>query len=184
MLAFRVMANTAEPAPGPPLTERAGFLISQIGFYAAQRFADRLAPLRLQPKHFGLLVHVSTSEGQSQQRLADAMAIHRNTMVGLVDDLEDRGLIERRRHPGDRRAHAVHLTDAARDLLVQAQRVADEQDAELLAPLDETDRAQLISLLQRIAEYTGLPPGVHPNLGTPLRTPTREKAKAFDPAFK
>ncbi|MGH3600448.1 MAG: MarR family winged helix-turn-helix transcriptional regulator [Pseudonocardiaceae bacterium] len=58
------------------------------------------------------------------------MGIHRNVMVGLVDELEDRGLIERRRHPADRRAHAIHLTAAAHDLLRRAQRVADEHEAE------------------------------------------------------
>lgn len=158
------MTNKADRATRTQLTERAGFLISQLGFHAAGRFTERLSPLGLQPRHFGLLTQVSAGDGQTQQQLADRMGIHRNVMVGLIDDLEDRGLVQRRRHPADRRAHAVHLTDAARDLLVQAQQVADEHDTELLAALDESDQAQFITLLQRIAAHTELTSGVHPGL--------------------
>ena len=156
--------DPAESPAATPLSERPTFLLSQIGHYAAARFAERLAPLGLQNRHFGLLTHLAAGDGQTQQQLADAMGIHRNVMVGLVDDLEDRGLVQRRRHPADRRAHALHLTPAARDLLSQAQRAADEHDAELLAGLDGTDQATLIALLQRIARQARLPPDVHPTL--------------------
>jgi DNA-binding MarR family transcriptional regulator len=158
------MADVTARATGHPLAGRASFLLSQLGAYSAHDFAKRLAPLGMRPGHFGLLMHLSRGEGQSQQRLADAMGIHRNVMVGLVDELEDRGLIERRRHPADRRAHAIHLTAAAHDLLGRAQRVADEHEAELLAGIGEDDRTFLIALLQHLAEHTGLPPGVHPGL--------------------
>lgn len=161
------MTNTTTSPPGTPLTDRVGFLISQLGSHTAARFAERLRPLGLHPRHFGLLSHLAAADGQTQQKLAAAMAIHRNAMVGLVDDLEDRGLVQRRRHPADRRAHAVHLTAAARDLLTQAQRATDEHEAELLAGLDEPDRHQLVSLLQQLAQHAGLAPGVHPSLGRP-----------------
>ena len=161
------MTNPTPHLPGRPLTDRAAFLISQLGYHSAARFAERLAPLGLRPRHFGLLSHLAAAEGQTQQQLADALAIHRNAMVGLVDDLEQRGLLARRRHPDDRRAHAVHLTTAARELLTRAQLIADEHDAELLAGLDELDQRQLVSLLHRLAHHAGLAPGVHPGLGNP-----------------
>ena len=156
-----------DPAGAPaatPLSERPSFLLSQIGHHAAARFAERLAPLGLQNRHFGLLSHLAAADGQTQQQLADTLGIHRNVMVGLVDDLEDRGLVQRRRHPADRRAYALHLTPAARGLLGQAQHAADEHDAELLAGLDATDRARLTTLLQHIAGHARLSPGVHPTL--------------------
>jgi DNA-binding MarR family transcriptional regulator len=158
------MSDTPDLPVVTPLTERAGFLVSQLGFYAAERFAERLAPLGLQPRHFGLLTNLSRRDGQSQQRLADTMGIHRNAMVGLIDDLEARGLVERRRHPADRRAHAVHLTGTAHELLLKAQREADAHDAELLAALDEADRSRLVALLRRVADSTALSSGVHPGL--------------------
>lgn len=156
------------------LADRVSFLISQLGFHAAARFTERLRPLGLHPRHFGLLSHLAVADGQTQQRLATAMAIHRNVMVGLVDDLEDRGLVQRRRHPSDRRAHAVHLTAAARDLLIQAQQAVDEHEAELLAGLDESDRRQLVSLLQHLAQHAGFAPGVHPGLHQSGELPTQE----------
>ena len=161
---------TTDPAAtAPPLSERPSFLLSQIGHHAAARFAERLAPLGLQNRHFGLLSHLSAGDGQTQPQLADAMGLHRHVMVGLVDDLEERGLVQRRHNPGDRRAHALHLTPAARDLLVQAQHAADEHDAELLAGLDSSDQARLTTLLQRIANHAGLLAGVHPTLRQRLR---------------
>jgi DNA-binding MarR family transcriptional regulator len=158
------MSGITPRAPSPPLADRASFLLSQLGTRSAQEFANRLAPLGMRPSHFGLLMHLSQDEGQSQQQLADAMGIHRNVMVGLVDDLENRGLVERRRHPADRRAYALHLTAAAYDLLSRAQRAADEQETHLLAAIDEADRTHLIALLQRLADHAGLAPGVHPGL--------------------
>jgi DNA-binding MarR family transcriptional regulator len=170
------MTNLTTSPPSTPLADRVGFLVSQLGSHAAARFAERLRPLGLHPRHFGLLNHLAAADGQTQQRLATAMAIHRNVMVGLIDDLEDRGLVQRRRHPSDRRAHAVHLTAAARDLLIQAQRAADEQEAELLAGLDEPDRRQLVLLLQHLAQHAGLAPGVHPGLRRPGEPGTRRFA--------
>ncbi len=158
------VTGTPDSAMATPLTERAGFLISQLGFYAAARCAERLAPLGLHPRHFGLLTHLSRRDGQSQQELAAKMGVHRNSMVGLIDDLQERGLVERRRHPTDRRAHAVHLTETARRLLAKAQHEADAHDAELLARLDNDERTRLVELLQRVAEGTTLPSGVHPGL--------------------
>ncbi|MBO0688222.1 MAG: winged helix-turn-helix transcriptional regulator [Candidatus Dormibacteraeota bacterium] len=147
-----------------PLSERPAFLLSQVGFHSAELFAAGLAPLGLQPRHFGLLTQLAGADGLSQQQLADLMAIHRNAMVGLLDDLEERGLVERRRHPRDRRAHAVHLTPAARRLLAQATAVADTHDETILAPLDPAERVELVRLLGRVAEHAGLAPGVHPGL--------------------
>ena len=150
-----------------PLAGRANFLLSQLGFHVAQTFAAQLAPLGIAPNHFGLLMHLESSEGNTQQQLADALAIHRMVIVGLLDDLEQRHLVERRRHPGDRRAHAIHLTDAARELLPRARQLADQHEAEILAPLDAGERARLVAVLQRLAEHTGNPAGVHPGLRQP-----------------
>ncbi|RKE12210.1 DNA-binding MarR family transcriptional regulator [Catellatospora citrea] len=168
MLPYRTISwtyNTSVPAPSNrPLGERTNFLLSQLGFHTAARFTDRLASLGIQPSHFGLLMHLAQGEGRTQQQLAEALGIHRKVMVGLLDDLEQRGLAERRRHPADRRAHAIHLTDAARALLPEAVAIADAEEEELLTGLDGGERRQLLALLQRLAEHSGYPRGVHPGL--------------------
>ena len=61
-------------------------------------------------------------------------------------------------------AYTLYLTPAGRDLLADLERLADERDVELLSALDASERSQLISLLQRVAESQGLAAGVHPDL--------------------
>ncbi|MEH0936430.1 MarR family winged helix-turn-helix transcriptional regulator [Micromonospora psammae] len=161
------MSDDSTPGAHRPLAGRANFLLSQLGFDIAQTFAARLAPLGIAPNHFGLLMHLERGEGCTQQQLADALSIHRKVMVGLLDDLEQRDLVERRRHPGDRRAHAIHLTGAARELLPRAREVADQHEEEVLATLGADERVQFIAVLQRLADHTGNPPGVHPGLRHP-----------------
>jgi DNA-binding MarR family transcriptional regulator len=148
----------------PGLSRRAGFLLVQLGAHAHRRFAERLAGRGLHPRHFGMLSHLAAAEGQSQQALSVALGIHRSAVVALVDDLEQRGLAERRRDPGDRRAYTLFLTSTGRELLEELRRAADDEDAELLAALDTSERSQVISLLQRVADAQGLTAGVHPNL--------------------
>ena len=135
-----------------------------MGTHAHRQFAERLARLDLQPRHFGMLSHLAASEGQSQQALSVALGIHRSAVVALVDDLEHRGLAERRRDPVDRRAYTLYLTSAGREMLAELESMADERDVDLLSALNASERSQLLSLLQRVAESQGLTAGVHPNL--------------------
>jgi hypothetical protein len=95
-------------------------------------------------------------------------------MVALVDDLEHRGLAERRRDPDDRCAYTLYLTPPGRELLAELQRVAEEDEAELLTALNASERSQLISLLQRVAESQGL-------TGAFIPTWNREKATITQP---
>ncbi|MCC3332087.1 MarR family winged helix-turn-helix transcriptional regulator [Nocardia abscessus] len=150
--------------PNQPLDDRGVFLLSQIGHHVAHRFAAGLAPIGLAPAHFGILSHLAAADGRSQQELADLLHVHRNAMVRLVDELEERGLVRRSPHPSDRRAHAVHLTDHAHQVLEAAAAQAQAIEDEVLAPLDEAERTHLIYQLRRLSAHAGLPPGVHPGL--------------------
>ena len=156
--------RSAPASPARELSRRVGFLLAQLGTHAHRRFAERLVRLGLHPRHYGMLSHLAASEGQSQQALSTALGLHRSGVVALVDDLEQRGLAERRRHPSDRRAYALYLTPRGRAALADLQRIAEEHEAELLTALDTFERSHLISLLQRVAESQGLAAGVHPNL--------------------
>jgi len=151
-------------APARRLSRRAGFLLAQLGTHRHRRFAERLAPFDLHPRHYGMLNQLAANEGQSQQALSKALGIHRSAIVALVDDLERRGLAERRRDPADRRAYTLYLTSTGRQRITELDRAAEEDEAELLAALDAAERSTLISLLQRVAESQGLTAGVHPNL--------------------
>jgi DNA-binding MarR family transcriptional regulator len=76
-------------------------------------------------------------------------------MVATIDDLERKGLVERRAHPSDRRAYALHVTDAGRETLSEGREVVQAVQDELLAPLDEAEREQLRGLLLRLVTAAG-----------------------------
>ena len=152
------------PSDFPALETRASFLLSQLGMQSAQRFTAALAPLGITPNRFGVLAQLAREEGRTQQELANALGLHRNSMVAMIDDLEQRGLVERRRHPNGRRAYAIHLTPAAREVLAAGERLADEQEEATLAALDGAERAALIATLTKLVAAAGYRAGVHPGI--------------------
>ncbi|MGW4353297.1 MarR family winged helix-turn-helix transcriptional regulator [Nocardia sp. NPDC004582] len=147
-----------------PLVDSAAFLFAQLGSHSAYRFDQLLAPLGIKPPQYGTLRMLEANDGRTQQQLCDALGIHRNVMVSLIDDLEKRGLVERRKHPADRRAHAVHLLPAGRETIGRASALADRLNDELLHMFDADERSRLLAMLQRAAVGNGLTPGVHPAL--------------------
>jgi DNA-binding MarR family transcriptional regulator len=83
-------------------------------------------------------------------------------LVIIVDEMEQRGLIERRANPDDRRRYALHITEKGRSILETIGRISREHSQALLAATSEDERRQLGTLLQRIADQQGLTRGVHP----------------------
>jgi DNA-binding MarR family transcriptional regulator len=144
-----------------------GFLLSQVGIYASRSFAQRLAPLDLHPPLFRVLNVVEAAEGLSQQAIGEAIHAPASRMVAIVDELEQRGLIERRPLPGDRRVRALYLTAEGRELLDKGREIAAEHEAELTRGMSKADRERLVSLLQRIVDQQAIGPGVHPGLSDP-----------------
>ncbi|MCD2194050.1 MarR family transcriptional regulator [Actinomycetospora endophytica] len=140
----------------------AAFLLTQLGTHAARRFADRVSAVDLTPPQSGLIRAVAQEPGRSQQALAAQLGTPATRLVALVDALEKRGVLERRRNPDDRRLYAVHLTPAGEELLADLGRLAAEHEADLLAPLSPEERRSLAGLLGRVAAAEGLTPGVHP----------------------
>jgi DNA-binding MarR family transcriptional regulator len=143
------------------------FLLSQVGTHAARRFSERLEAVGLQPPQFRVLNMVDAAEGQSQQAIGEAIQAPASRMVAIVDELEERGFVERRPHPGDRRIRALHLTREGRRALSRARGIAMEHEAELVQGLSAADRRRLVSLLQTVVEEQGIGRGVHPGLSDP-----------------
>lgn len=156
----------------PPPTRYAdslAFLLSQVGAYSARLFAERLEPLGISPRAFGVLSNVAAAEGQTQQQLADALGIHRNNMVGLIDEMETAGWVSRERGVQDRRAFHLHLTPAGQELVARANELVPELDAQLGGALKRSERRQLAAQLKLIARSLGLEPTVHPHLSSRQR---------------
>jgi DNA-binding MarR family transcriptional regulator len=148
--------------PVPQRTGELAFLLSQVGAHGAARFAERLTALELAPPHAGILRVLGLEDGLSQQVLGEKLGVFPSRLVGLLDHLEQRGLVERRHNPADRRSHALALTAAGRDTLERIGQIARTHEEALCAALDDADRAQLAEFLRRIAAEQQLTPGVHP----------------------
>ena len=133
------------------LAKHTGFLLSRMGMVAMKQFSIRLEELGLNTRMWGAL-NVLEAEGPvTQGALCKGIGMDPSSMVSTIDELEAKGLVERRPHPGDRRAHALYVTDSGRETLSRGREVALATQDELLAPLSEDEREQLRSLLLRIA---------------------------------
>ena len=152
--------STCEDQPEIPVGS--AFLLTQLGTQAAAAFAERIARLDLTPPQTGLLRVVAAEPGRSQQALARQLGTPPTRLVALVDGLEERGLLERRRNPEDRRLHAVHLGPAGEKIIGEIRTVAREHDDAVLEALDAAERSQLRALLGKLADAHGLTAGVHP----------------------
>jgi DNA-binding MarR family transcriptional regulator len=150
-------------ADSPPRS--VGFLISQLGFFSSRGFMDALKPVGIDPREFLLMRFVAAAEGQSQQALAERLAVPASRMVGLVDHLEEAGLVERRPDLEDRRVRGLYLTRKGRGALERAGKIAIDYETRLCAGINREERELLIDLLQKLQAGQTALRGVHPGLG-------------------
>ncbi|GAB3453984.1 MarR family transcriptional regulator [Streptomonospora sediminis] len=131
----------------PSLLNRFSFLLGKLYLRALDHEAGELEPLGINVKHQAALALLAAEGPMTQQEMGQRLGIDRTTIVGLVDALDQHGLVERRRSPDDRRAYLLTLTPDGRETAQQGgHRVAAAEDR-LLAELDETDRTRLRELL-------------------------------------
>lgn len=132
------------------------FLLGQLGHVTVKGVKDALAEFGLHPRQYAVLATLSADPGISQQSLSDRLLVHRSAMVGLIDELEKRGLVSRERRAENRREHALVLTDDGRELLNKLRGLSAEYEQHFLEPLNEEESKQLLSLLTRLAIAQGV----------------------------
>jgi DNA-binding MarR family transcriptional regulator len=143
-------APPAQEPPLPPALSRwPGFLLGKLRQRALELVVSHTAPLGIHPRHWGVLAVLDALGPHTQQELADLILVNRTVMVGIVDELEAAGLVERRRKPADRRAYALELTDRGREVVVKARPVIEAAEARLLARLSEREQRRLIELIRK-----------------------------------
>src|SRR6266536_4862279 len=154
MAATRPLTPPLSPVPQLPdeLVASATFLLKRLGFSAKERTMKAYEQTGLHPYHYAILIVLDERSRETQGAIADALGYDRGQLVGLLDELEERGFVERRRDPDDRRRHLVRLTPEGKRMLRQLRAIARRIDDEFFGPLSVKERANLHVLLLRLAE--------------------------------
>src|SRR5882724_2463805 len=151
-------ATSPQPQPRtvPQLPEElvasATFLIKRLGFAAKERTMKAYEGTGLHPYHHAILLVLDEGSAETQGSIADALGYDRGQLVGLLDELEEQGLVERRRDANDRRRHLVSLTPEGKRTLRRLRALSRQTEDEFLEPLSNDERATLHALLLRLAE--------------------------------
>jgi len=149
-----LLLKVVEPdlAPDTPeaLRHSIGFLVTRLHMPMRVAFSQALAPIGLEPPHAGVLVALRATGPISQSELARVFAVSGAHMVQLIDELEERGLVERRRLDTDRRAQVLHLLPGAEGRLAEALPLADAVVTTSFAELTPAQSERLLALLRRL----------------------------------
>ena len=150
------------PVPGSPVLKpgvkppfelvcSTAFLMKRLGHLVKERSMEAYEAVGANPFYYSVLAVLEEGARDTQAKIADALGYDRSWLVGLLDELEAAGLIDRRRDPEDRRRHLVSLTPAGKKKLGELRKIAKSIEDELLGSLDAEQRVQLHELLLQLA---------------------------------
>jgi DNA-binding MarR family transcriptional regulator len=147
---LRGLLGTERADVPEPLADRTGFLLSRAHFSSRDRANQLLRPLGIVVHHFGLLSLLAMHGPSSQQALAQRLSVSPTMITQIVDEIEARGLAERRRNPDDRRSYLVSLTSEGKRKLKAARGVTKTVAAEIAAAIGEDGDRELRALLRKM----------------------------------
>jgi DNA-binding MarR family transcriptional regulator len=139
------------PALPEELLASTVFLLARLGFAIKGRAIEEFEREGCSMYQYSVLAVLSEETRASQATIADALQVDRSQLVGILDELEERDLVERRRDPEDRRRHTVSLTAEGRRQLVRLRSTVKSLEDSFLAALDEPSRAALHDALLTVA---------------------------------
>lgn len=136
--------------PARPLEENTGFLVVRTARAMKNALDARLAVIGLSASQHAIISTLSHSDGLSLTEIGQQVFLEKPAITGLVDRLENDGLVSRQRSSADRRVINLYLTPKGHDILVDMNRIALEVDRQLVQVLSEEELAIFISLTTRI----------------------------------
>jgi DNA-binding MarR family transcriptional regulator len=152
MVKVTVKRGPVEPARNASGgSEGCGLLLSRLARATNQALACALSELGLRSQQFAILNLLVQGGPAAQTDLADQLGVHASNLVRLLDEMEESGLLARRRDPRDRRRQLVVPTRAGAEILTRAEQMTAEVERGLLSPLSPSEQRQLRGLLGRLA---------------------------------
>lgn len=134
-------------ATDPYLTRSLGFLLADVSRLVRRRFDQRASGLGLTRAQWRVLAQLRRREGINQTALAEILEIEPITLGRHIDRLVEKGFVERRPDPADRRAWRLHLRSEVQPVLDKLRDMSGQTSREALAGISEPDRDRLIELL-------------------------------------
>ena len=160
--------------PPPALAGRLGYLLKHAQLRLAELTASAMAPFGITGRQLAVLIAIDSRAPLSQQEVGRRLGVDRTTMVLLIDELENKRLVQRRQDPGDRRKNVVALTDAGRTTLRAASSASAEAERLFLDSLPGDEATQLRQALRVVAFPAPAEPVSHETLtqeGTVIHVP-------------
>jgi DNA-binding MarR family transcriptional regulator len=145
------LETSLKPCLPRELVSSTAFLLARVGVAIKLRVIEELGQVGCGGYEYGVLALLSEGAQETQAAIADGLGVDRSQLVGVLDTLEQDGLIERKRDPHDRRRHAVSITAEGKRQLVRLRSTMKELEESFLEPLDERSRKALHESLFRMA---------------------------------
>jgi DNA-binding MarR family transcriptional regulator len=146
---------TVKKAVKPPyeLICSTAHLLKRLGMEIKEAYREAFEAAGASPFHYSVLAVLEESPRETQATIADSLGYDRSWLVGLLDELEEKGLIERRRDAADRRRHVVTLLPAGKQQLAELRAVSKGVEDKFLASLEPEQRASLHELLLQLTAH-------------------------------
>jgi DNA-binding MarR family transcriptional regulator len=147
--------SDTKPGVKPPyeLVCSPAFLLKKLGWAIKDATAAAFEEAGESPYHYSVLAVLEESPRETQATIADSLGYDRSWLVGLLDELEEAQLIERKRDPADRRRHLVTMQPAGKQKLAELRAISKGVEKQFLEPLDAKEKETLHRLLLQLAAH-------------------------------
>lgn len=135
------------------LNECINYLITATQKKVTQYFAEKISPCDVTPVQYGVLKCLWDNDFQTPTQIANMLSLDGSSITGLLDRMENKGLVKRIPNSNDRRALQVMLTSRGKALEKPLSQLIEEAHNEVLQPLSSTEQDQLIGFLDAILTH-------------------------------